>query len=318
MKMYKLYFLKIVFFIFTAFLGAEQQSIFGFGLNTYLGIKNGNVQELVFEDKTQISKLIWNQSISFQVGTDIDLRIWRFFLKMNLNTSIPIKCGDMEDFDYLTPNTNKISHYSKHDAYLDKDFYITTYLSFRIHINKKHYSLFPLAGFTYQNRKWSAQNGYLQYPILSGQPWKGNEPKENLTGTIMSYEQAVWYPFVGIESKILINNKWSFGLIGFYYKYICIDSIDNHFLRLKQFYDIMRDGNGGKIEGWVIFKPIKYNGNFGFKISFNYEYFKAYGNTSYNNIGINKHPFIQSNNFGSGTKSSLFSLTFGVIISHNM
>ena len=78
MKIYKLYFLKIVFFIFTAFLEAEQQPIFGFGLNTYLGIKNGNVQELVFEDKAQISKLIWNQSISSQVGTDIDLRICSF------------------------------------------------------------------------------------------------------------------------------------------------------------------------------------------------------------------------------------------------
>ena len=272
------------------FLFADEESILDYSIITFFGIKNGSVNELVYENENQISKLVWDQSMSPQFGIDINFKIWRFFIKTQQINSIPIKSGYLEDFDYLTSNANEISHYSKHDSYLDKDF-----------------------SANYQNRKWSAQDGFLQYPLIEGNPWTGNEPKQSLTGTVISYEQSLWYPYFGLENIVHINSSLFLGILAFYYPYVSIDSLDSHFLRSKQFYDIMRDGSGVKIEGWLVIMPFKTQKSVGIKIAANYENFSSYGNSSTNNIGINNNKFIQSDIVSSGTKSTLFSYSLGFI-----
>ncbi|HTO16465.1 MAG TPA: omptin family outer membrane protease [Edaphocola sp.] len=295
------------------FLFADEESILDYSIITFFGIKNGSVNELVYENENQISKLVWDQSMSPQFGIDINFKIWRFFIKTQQINSIPIKSGYLEDFDYLTSNANEISHYSKHDSYLDKDFSANAQISFKIKVNKKYYDIYPLIGVTYQNRKWSAQDGFLQYPLIEGNPWTGNEPKQSLTGTVISYEQSLWYPYFGLENIVHINSSLFLGILAFYYPYVSIDSLDSHFLRSKQFYDIMRDGSGVKIEGWLVIMPFKTQKSVGIKIAANYENFSSYGNSSTNNIGINNNKFIQSDIVSSGTKSTLFSYSLGFI-----
>ncbi|WP_041396144.1 hypothetical protein [Gracilinema caldarium] len=63
------------------FLFADEESIFDFSIITFFGIKNGSVNELVYENENKISKLVWDQSMSLQFGIDINIRIWRFFIK---------------------------------------------------------------------------------------------------------------------------------------------------------------------------------------------------------------------------------------------
>jgi outer membrane protease len=109
--------------------------------------------------------------------------------------------GRMEDYDFLIAGSNEVSHYSRHESYLDKDFTGTLALSYVIRLGV--WNLEPGIGFSYSNRKWSAQDGYVQYPI-SG-IWNGNEPKQSVSGTIISYEQALWFPFISLNVAYRLN-----------------------------------------------------------------------------------------------------------------
>ena len=59
------------------FLFADEESIYDYSIITFFGIKNGSVNELVYENENQISKLVWDQSMSPQFGIDINFKIWR-------------------------------------------------------------------------------------------------------------------------------------------------------------------------------------------------------------------------------------------------
>ena len=73
------------------FLFADEESICDYSIITFFGIKNGSVNELVYENENQISKLVWDQSMSPQFGIDINFKIWRYFIKTQYSNSIPNK-----------------------------------------------------------------------------------------------------------------------------------------------------------------------------------------------------------------------------------
>lgn len=233
--------------VLNCFLFSENSSIFGFSYETGVGLKTGSVEELVFEDEIQISKLLWKQQCVPQFNIECNIKFYSIFIRAKYSTVIPIKSGFLEDFDYLTQTENVISHYSMHDLYTDKDYSFSGQIGYNINIVRKKYQLLPFIGITYQNRKFTAQDGYLQYPVISGSNWTGDEVKTFLTGTVITYEQSIWYPYFGIENKISFGNC-SVGLSISYYPYISVDSLDSHILRLAQFYDSMKGSWGGKVD----------------------------------------------------------------------
>ena len=215
----------------------------------------------------------------------------------------------MKDFDYLTDISDVVSHFSEHDIYVDKDFSLNTIIGYKI---QKRFQIIPFIGYSYQNKKFTAQNGYLQYPLISGEPWTGDEKKTLLSGIVITYEQAIWFPFAGIELLIPINEMIKTGIKGVYYPYINISTIDSHFLRMTQFYDKMNSSSGGKLEIESIIYPFKKHKNIRIVNLITYECFTCYGKTSSSKIGLDPVGFVDSDNSSAKIESRNLLISIGV------
>lgn len=283
---------------------------FRWNVTTDVGIKSSCVDEFVYEDGERISLLEWGVPVMPYVGFGVEILLWNFILDAEHESAVPIKNGGMKDYDFLTGASGVVSHFSSHDLYVDKDFSVDARLGWLIQ-GENWWRIIPFAGFAFQNRKYSAHDGYLQYPVADGSVWSGTEEKTVLSGTVISYEQAIWFPFVGIALTAQAGDKIELGTSAIFYPYVYAHTLDNHFLRQMQFYDTMSGGNGGEVELWLKVSAERYD--IGVKVSFSYEYIECEGDTSSAGIGISSGNFVRTENAGSGTKAENISFSIGMV-----
>ncbi len=289
----------------------EQKSI-SFKLASEAIISWGSVEELVFQNSQQVSRLIWNTNFVPHLGLKGELQYRGLIGSLEISTSFPIRSGNLEDFDFLLEDSNRPSQYSWHEAYLDKDMKFRASFGLRLHIGAK-LAISSLAGISYENRKWSGQNGYLQYP-LSGY-WTGNEKLQSLAGTVISYEQALWYPFLSVVSE-LINSSIANVLICFsWIPYLEIHALDNHFIRDPpvQFYDQLRNGMGGEGAVKLIFPWKSQQASAAFwYIKLGVRTFSVTGTTASRIIGLGDGSFLMDPVYSAGSKEFTCFLALGL------
>jgi outer membrane protease len=274
-----------------------------FWFDTAAGIKSGIVQEYVYEGEKCISRLDWQNTIVPTVSIFGNMDFFNFYIRIGAEFSIPVQSGIMEDYDFLISGSDEPSLYSFHNSYIDKDFSGFFALGYRFAVKK--WRFIPNIAFTYTNRKWSAADGYLQYPV-SG-PWTGNETKEKITGTIISYEQVLWFPFVSTAVGYFLTPRWALFLEGTLYPYIWAQTRDSHFLRDKQFYDTMEGGLGGVFGLKVCLYPTGEDGGVALSFVAMYEIMSNIrGPTSSNNIGLEEGAFLITENYTAKTESKVF------------
>ncbi len=273
--------------------------------------KTGSTDELVFENNKKISLLEWETPFLPAISFRNQLGLSNFVFDIFYSSAIPVKMGTMCDYDYILGTSNNISNFSKHELFVDKDFSVGTNFGWKSLCFEKIFFI-PNIGFSYTNKKFSAQNGYLQYP-QNGNSWTGNEDKENLLGTVISYEQSIWTISVGMKFGLKITEDFQFGLETKYYPYVHIDSIDSHFLRQVQFYDSMKKGCGGKLIFDINAFPFQTNKELGLKISCIYEKISCRGLSYFANIGLSSSSFTKLDNVVSGLDSEYFSISVGII-----
>jgi len=291
-----------ILFLFLVFFGISPS--YGVEITFILetGFRNGSTKEFVFEGDKCISLLEWNDRVVPTVGFTGQIGVRNFTFRLNLDFAVPVISGEMENYDYLIADSFSPSHYSWHDVYLDKDFKFSIEGGYEIQL--KNWYITPSIGMQYLNRKWTATDGYLQYPDMGH--WTGNEQKVNLNGPVIGYEQAVWYPFAALETgfthifpfecKIRVSIKCGI------YPYIWAETNDNHFLRNTQFYDSLRGGIGGFIGIFSSFFPVRTNG-IGFIFYSGSEIIKnVKGSTSSKNTGIANGPLIITEGYSGKTE----------------
>jgi outer membrane protease len=137
-----------------------------------IGVLTGTTREYVYEGDKCISRLDWKDNAIPVLSFSVQAALFGAFLRLGINSAVPVQSGTMEDFYFLVAGSDEPSLYSKHSAYLDKYFDGSLTLGYDLHISA--WRLTPSASFTYHNRKWTAQDGFLQYPE-SGL-WTGGEP----------------------------------------------------------------------------------------------------------------------------------------------
>jgi len=278
------------------------------------GFRNGTTKEFVYEEEKCISRLDWNDKIVPTAGFFGQIEVYNFFLKLGITSAIPVMSGVMEDYDYLIPNDSEPSHYSCHDLYLDKDFSCNIEGGYKFQLI--NWYITPSVGFKYFNRKWTASDGYLQYPIAGS--WTGNEQKINLNGPVISYEQAVWYPYatleLGYNHAFPNESKIQIAIQGAIYPYICAETNDIHFLRNMQFYDSLRGGIGWNYGVTIGFYPQNLNG-VGFTLYTGGEFINnVKGTTSSNNTGINDGSLIITEGYSGKIEITQFYVKLSIII----
>jgi plasminogen activator len=283
-------------------------SALDFSFDFGVGIKTARTYEYVYEGDKCISRLDWYDAAVPVVSFSGTLEAFRFFIQSGITLAVPVRSGTMEDYDFLVEDSYEPSLYSFHNSYLDKDFFCSFDLGYRFHIKK--WVLSPSAGFSYYNRKWSASGGYLQYPE-SGL-WTGTEPKQNLNGTVIGYEQALMSPVISLQADYALTPRFALFASGSFSPYAWTHSMDSHFLRDTQFYDTMEGGTGYTLELGAAFSSAK-KGAMALCISLQYEAFNsAAGTTASSMIGETDEANIIDEGYSSKTKNSAFRIVAGV------
>lgn len=183
-----------------------------FSFTSESGVFGGTTHEYVYEGDKCISRLDWKDRVIPVVSFSGQSALFGMFLRLDMSFAVPIQNGTMEDYDFLAVGSDKPSLYSRHDAYLDKYFASSVTLGYDLHIS--NWRITPSGGFAYRNRKWTAADGFLQYPA-SGL-WTGAEPEQKLYGPVISYEQAVWFPIITLQAGYVLKECLLFSAAAVY------------------------------------------------------------------------------------------------------
>jgi outer membrane protease len=208
------------------------------------GILFGETHEYVVDGSGKvISRLDWQENRIPYITAAPRFNCFNFFMAMDFLCAMPLDSAGnaIEDYDFLIEGSDAVSLYSRHDAYLDKHYDIFGQAGYVFKL--RQWELTLGAGFQYRARKWSAVDGYLQYPEDDG-PWTGDEPKKTVVGVSISYEQTIRMPQFLAGFKYNLND-WSLGASAAFFPYVWADGLDTHFIRQTQFYDKMSGGIGG-------------------------------------------------------------------------
>lgn len=243
------------------------------------------INEYVFENTELLSEINWN---GYRPGLRLGIEycISNFDFLFSVYSAIPVESGYVIDRDFFTTGSNKskATQYSKHDLITDKDYSFNLEAWYSVPLSKVRFSL-GLSGI-YSNFKAETDDGYLQYPQNSSDVWTGNEDKYFLNGTAITYEQQRLFAGFGF----MVSSNWqqskhlTYFVKGFWFPFVRIDAIDNHFLRLIQFCDSLNN----KAHGFSVSGTCSYyfSENCGLNLSVIYRYLEAEGTTKTSPIGI--------------------------------
>ncbi len=215
-------------------------------MGTLAGIEYGMAKEFVYFSSStasyyKVSELDWPLQPAYYSGARLSLRTRHgLSAELSLRAAIPTRVGYMEDFDYLNGD-GILTNYSHHSSYLERSLGARADLGWRLPVTSE-FALTPYARFAVMDIKWSARDGYYQYPPQTSPPysyWNASDPKTYLYGPIAYYEQIYLIPAVGVHGEYRANPKLSFAASLAFSPLVWINDIDNHLLRSLTFYDAM-------------------------------------------------------------------------------
>lgn len=298
------FFVKLYFFGESLNLTTSQ-----FFLTSAICCNSISIYENVFENNEKSSELKWD-SISPCILCSIGYSYKGFSSVLAVDSAIPIECGKMTDKDFFLNGTGAISLFSRHDVITDKDYSFILDLNYSRRISSFFFSL-SLRGL-YSNIKLESDDGYLQYPA-ENKEWNGTEKTEPLNGTAVTYEQSRFIAGFGVQIGSIWgkNDRFKCCFSFLYYPFVQIKAIDNHFLRMTQFCDLMKTGDGFDFE---LSLRILINEKLNIKTSFMDAVINANGETYINSIGIITQSTTKSSNTCSvSTKYNKLSFTLGLV-----
>ena len=280
---------------------SQQKNIsYGFELST--GFESAFTSEYVYykESGDVMSRLDWNAPFSPKIALGGNLNVFHAVLGADFEITVPIRCGSMEDWDYLKDDHSRATNYSTSDLIVNKNYEFEIKGGYEFLIS--NFRILPEAGFKYKNQKMEASGGYLQYGSLDsseGGYWSSNLKKYDLTGTVITYEQQFFMPFVLLNLEYKFLNDWTGKIFFRYYPSIRCDAIDMHNERMTQFNDFMTGGKGFALGTKIQWKD--------WELSFTYEWLKCdEGNTTQRNFGHTT--YLSDSDSEPGTESEIFKL----------
>ena len=301
---------KIISAFMTVFLclpfSANAQN-FSFSVDTHVGLMFGHTHEYVYRGDRQISRLEWDENAVPFANAALIFRFRNVFLNGTIRAAIPVTSGKMRNFDYLLPNSDALTHFSQHNAFLDRHNNFNVSVGYNHDI--KNFSLSPSLGFVFSNRKWTASDGFLQY-ALSGTALQGNEPIRTVTGPVVIYELTKMYFSASLAFSYSFLDRFRISLNFQAFPYIWAHALDHHILRATEFFDHMPGGRGGSLGLTFIYHLTPSLDLVGGVV---YEhFFKQKGNTGQRLIGIGRpRNFIRSPEHSGAYSSRLWSVFLG-------
>ena len=311
-------------FLSAASLTAESKSRFGdygFSLSPLMGMLYGHSEENLYKYSNRdlyTSQLLWDLKPLIYTGLALDFGIKDHFkrngliLAASLKYGLPLKTGIMEDRDWLYDDNEKLTNYSRHDAYSKSAILldISGAYSWRI---SYFLSFSASLEFSYMYYSWSGENGYYQYVSFAGdkpvpgQIWSNSIPKIPLNGAVIQYTQNWFFLSPGISLKGRINRYFSAEGSFNYSPLIYVVARDDHLLAKKIFWDYCSFGHYVSLGGKFIFKP--YN-NLDLSVSLAYRQISGPRGKSYQDTSGQGNSVVIENTNDAGAAYSALELGF--------
>jgi outer membrane protease len=251
----------------------EKQSGFGFSIASYIGMINGQANEIVYKNSYSdsfYSELQWDLATLFYAGLAADFGPVNNFAQhgfvgnLSFKFGIPQRAGIMEDRDWLYENSSALTNYSRHDNFSERA--ITADLSLGYSFPLLNFIALGInLDFIYTHFFWIASDGYYQYlasdnngNILPGQTWTDDIPKVPVKGKVLEYSQN-WLIFSpGVFFKLRLSDLFSLNGNFNYSPFIYCADRDVHLLINKTFLDYLYYGHYLKGSGGITFSPMDY------------------------------------------------------------
>jgi outer membrane protease len=225
--------------------GAQQVSL---SVSTTAGVFLGGVTEVVLDQGYKVSELDWPLLPVITSGATLDLRTQAGFRAvLAVQKGFPMYDGTMTYSDFLNGDGVK-THFSQANAFSEGMTVVDARVGWSFGLSTagaRTAELFPFLSFQYLQLKWSAHDGFLQYPIETQPPytpWSASEPKVPVYGTGIIYEQDYYIPALGVSGTFPLSRSVSMTLAFTFSPYLWCNDIDDHVFRLIDFYTNMSGG----------------------------------------------------------------------------
>lgn len=220
------------------------------------GFLYGQADEEVYDQNAppgpdyKLSELIWpfHGMAYMSEGLDLSTRLG-LFASLSVREGFPGVVGTMTDSDFLNGDGTK-THYSQSDSYAERYLGLDVSLGYDV-FRSGPFALGIFGRFEYEDFKFSARDGYTQYPS-SGEiystdssgnlvlgtytPWSASETETPLYGTIGLYEQAYIFGAFGFKASYALSRAWEFGASISLAPLVFGYSQDDHLLRVFSIY----------------------------------------------------------------------------------
>jgi outer membrane protease len=203
------------------------------------------------------SELDWPFEPLFYVGAGLALDSkLGIFATLDLRQGLSGKTGTMTDSDYLNGDGVK-TNLSESDCYTERALLLDLKLGYNLPYFSDPFKLGAYLGFSYMDLKWSARDGYYQYPSYGSgyqdygpgnislgnyEPWSAGETKTPLYGTGILYEQAYLLALFGVQASYKLGDAFTLGAACSIAPIAYCYTEDNHELRTIDFYSKLSSG----------------------------------------------------------------------------
>jgi len=249
----------IVFaFVFISSVGLPALDV---SVTTSSGTLFGAAHEFVYDQNVstnyKVSELDWMFQPIFYYGTAVHVGLpLGLYVQLSARSGVNALSGPMTDSDFLNGDGVK-TLFSQSDNYTEQA--LLTNLAFGAEIPvSAEFVLSFSASLDYSRFKWSARDGYLQYPPSTGHsyyfnsngtlvygtepPWTSNVTKTPLYGTGIVYEQQFLVPMAGASATYSPGTGFSIGASFSFSPFVFAQTTDNHMFRLINIYDSFSNG----------------------------------------------------------------------------
>jgi len=214
------------------------------------GVLWGMAKELVYVGSYKLSELDYPLQPLAYAGGRIEIGAFGGLdATVRFDAGIPSKSGSMTDSDWdyidyppIPPGVQ--TNFSQSDSYLQRAILFDARIGWKIAASPA-LVIEPFAAYKYLDIKWSAQNGYLQYPPQASPPytaWSPSEAKVPLYGTVLTYSQTFMIPAAGIRVIGRVSGSLSIEGSVALSPFAFLNDVDEHPLRYLAFYDSMAGG----------------------------------------------------------------------------
>lgn len=213
--------------------------------STSTGMLFGTSRELVLSGAYVVSQLDW--AIRPLVIAGSELRVSTpsgFHASIQVCSGIPGNTGRITDKDFLNYD-GEVTHYSEHDCFTEGALLLDARIGHEFALEEK-FAIEPFAGVSVMRFKWTARDGYLQYPPHSSYPYTPwdpqTTPKVPVYGTGIVYQQTWYIPMAGVRAGIGFGERFVAAVELGFSPYLWMNDLDNHELRLVDFQGTLYGG----------------------------------------------------------------------------